>query len=112
MHVQYLPQYILQNCLDILRSYLPTEWVLRFSFCRASYFGDPIDTCRYVVSILNSTHNLEYINQVSPTGYGVYIRKTSIDSFIIDNLTILEAEKKDYLWIELTLLTLFTRPII
>ena len=85
IHEQYLPQHILQKCLDILRSFLPTEWVLCFSLCKASHFGDPIDTCRYVVSISTSTHNLEYINQVSPTGYGVCISKISFDSFVIES---------------------------
>ena len=80
--------------MDILRKYLPNEWILRYSLCRATHFCDPIDTCRYVLSISISTHALQYISHVIPTCYSDCIHKKSINKVNIENLTIPEATGK------------------
>ena len=63
---------------------------MRVSLCRATYFGDPIDTCRYVFTISTPTHKLQYDSHVVHTGYSNCIHNTFDNGPTIENLIIPE----------------------
>ena len=88
VHEQYLSEVTLPTCLQILRDYFPADWVLRFSPCHVSQFGDPIDTSCYVISVSISTHTLDFVRNVVPIGYGTCIASSSSHIVNIDNLCI------------------------
>ena len=94
IHEQYLYATTLQVHLDILQEYLPTEWNIRVSLCCATHFGDPIDTCQYVLLISTPTHKLQYNSHVVHTGYINFIHDTVDNGTNIENLIIPEDTRK------------------
>ena len=46
IHGKYLSDVTLQDNLNILTEYFPSEWILCYSLYRATHFGDVVNTCR------------------------------------------------------------------
>ena len=69
IHDKYVAHSDMDQYLSIIRNYLPNDWCLCHSLCRATHVGDHIDTCRYIISVSTSTHILEYVAHFLPAGY-------------------------------------------
>ena len=86
IHERFLCEGKVTSSMNMLRQILRTEWTLQYSSCRATHFGDPIDTCRYIVSISATSQTLEYVTHTIPIGCQKCLDTNIVEPVTLKNL--------------------------